>query len=288
VQCGVKLSDYHKKCPLCGTEVINPNKPETTSNTDYPDYHVINENEAAPIKRYVAGIILSIQAFVYSFVVLLIDWITGKGINWSLIPALSLSFLWFTIAYPFFRRKNTFFRLFTYDCIALIVYIMLLNYIISGNFMWARYVAVSVLLLWIIISGILLTDKIRKVFPITIYYILSTVIIVFISLSFVEQKIVILKLGLPVMISFVIISLISYFIIKSSSKGAWTMVSVLLVSSTLMCLITDATLHYNAHSSIGFTWSLIVAVVAIPLTATITAISKSNELYAVISKKLHR
>jgi len=66
------------------------------------------------------------------------------------------------------------------------------------------------------------------------------------------------------------------------------MVRVLLVSSTLMCLIIDATLHYSAHSSIGFTWSLIVAVVTIPLTATITAISKSNELYAVISKKLHR
>ncbi|MBN2878648.1 MAG: hypothetical protein JXN65_03365 [Clostridia bacterium] len=288
VQCGVKLSDYHKKCPLCGTEVINPNTYEFAANTDYPDYPVVNEGEASPVRRYMTGIILSIQAFVYSFVVLFIDWITGKGINWSLIPTLSLALLWFSVAYPFFRKKNSFFRLFTYDCIALIVYIMLLNYIISGNFIWARYVAVSVLFLWIIIAGIFLTDKIRKVFPITIYYILSTVIIVFISLSFAEQKIAILKLGLPVIISFVVISLISYFIIKSSSKGAWTMVSVLLVSSTLMCLIIDATLHYSVHSSIGFTWSLIVAVVTIPLTATITAISKSNELYAAISKKLHR
>ena len=288
VQCGVKLSDYHEKCPLCDTEVINPNKPIVRANTDYPDYQVIEKSEKKTVKHYVTGIILSLQAFIYSLVVFLIDWITGGGITWSIIPILSLTLLWVSVAYPFFRKKNTFFRLFTYDCIAVIVYILLLNYVISKNFIWSRYVAVSILFLWIIIAGIFLTDKIRKVFPIAIYYIISTVIIVFISLSFVEQKILILQLGLPIMISFFIISLISYFIIKSSSGGVLTLLTVLLVCSTLLCLIIDITLHYNANATIKLSWSLIVAVVTIPLAATLYGIKKSNELYALLSRKLHR
>ncbi|MEX1377129.1 MAG: hypothetical protein AB1Z23_06565 [Eubacteriales bacterium] len=288
VQCGVKLSDYHKKCPLCDTEVINPNKPLVRANTDYPDYHVEDAKEKKTIKHYVTGIILSLQAFVYSAVIVLIDWLTGDGITWSLIPTISLALAWFCVALPFFKKKNTFFKLFTYDSIAVIIYILLLNLIISKNVMWARYVAVSVVFLWVIIAGIFLTDRIRKVFPITIYYIISTVIMTFISLSFVEQKIVLLQIGLPIMISFFIISLLSYFIIKSSSDSALSLIAILLIAVTIQCLIVDATLHYSGSGNIGFSWSMIVSVATIPFAATLFAIKKSNELYALISKKLHR
>ena len=249
---------------------------------------MINESEKKTVKHYVTGIILSIQAIVYSLVVLLIDWLTGGGITWSLITVVSLLLLWITVAYPFFRKKNTFFRLFTYDSIAAAAYILLLNYLISQNLVWAKYVAVSILFIWIIIAGIFLTDKIRKVFPITIYYILSAVIMTFISLSFVGQKVIILQIGLPIMISFFIISLLSYFIIKSSLGGVLSMITVLLVSITIQCVIVDFVLHYNTNGVIGVSWSMIVAVVLIPAAATLFGIKKSNELYSIISKKLHR
>jgi len=288
VQCGVKLSDYHEKCPLCSTEVINPNNSVLRANTDYPDYHVVNEKESKTVKHYVTGIILSMQVFVYSVVVFLVDWLTGGGITWSIIPILSLSLVWITVAYPFFRKKNTFFRLFTCDSIAVTVYIMLLNLVISGDFMWARYVAVCILIVWVIIAGIFLTDKIRKAVPITIYYIISTVIIIFISLTFIEQRAAILQLGLPIMICFFVLSLISYFIIKASSGGILTFFTLLLISCTIQCFIIDLTFYYNMNSAFGLTWSLIVAVVAIPLAATLFGIKRSNELYALLSRKLHR
>jgi len=288
VQCGVKLSDYHGNCPLCNTEVVNPNTSLVRANTDYPDYHVVDKKEKKKVRHFVTGFILSLQAFVYAIIVVLIDWLTGEGINWSMIPVISLVLLWVTVAYPFFRKKNTFFRLFTYDSISVIIYILLLNYIISRNFIWSRYVAVSVLFLWIIIAGIFITDRIRKVLPITLYYIISSVIITFISLSFVEQKILLLQLGLPIMISFFVISLISYFIIKSSAGGALNLLIVLLLGTTLMCIIIDAIFIYNKTSSIGVSWSIIVAVVEIPLAATLFTIKKSNELYSLLSRKLHR
>ncbi len=288
VQCGVKLSDYHEKCPLCGTEVANPNNPAVRANSDYPDYHVINEDEKRPIRHYVTGIILTIQAFVYSVVVFIVDALTGGGITWSVIPILSLVLLWVTVAYPFFRKKNTFFRLFTYDSIATIIYILLLNLIISGNFLWARYVVVGIVFVWIIIAGIFLTEKIRKVFPITIYYILSAVLLSFLALAFVEQKIMILRLGLPIMISFFVISLISYFIIKSTADSILSIFTVLLVAVTLQCVIVDLSMQYNINNVFELTWSLIVIVVTIPSAATLLGIKKSNELYAAISRKLHR
>ena len=288
VQCGVKLSDYHGNCPLCNTEVVNPNTTLVRTNTDYPDYRVEDKKEKKRIRNFATGFILSLQAFVYSLIVVLLDWLTGDGINWSLIPVISLALLWVTVAYPFFRKKNTFFRLFTYDCISVIIYILLLNFLISGNFIWSRYVAVSVLFLWVIIAGIFITDRIRKVLPITIYYIISSVIITFISLSFVEQKILLLQLGLPIMISFFVISLISYFIIKSSSGGVLNLLIVLLIGTTLMCMITDVILNYYNNSSFGFSFSIIVAVVEVPLAATLFTIKKSNELYSLLSRKLHR
>ena len=288
VQCGVKLSDYHEKCPLCGTEVINPNNPVARANSDYPDYHVINESEKKPIKHYVTGMILSIQAFVYSVVVFIVDWLTGDGISWSVIPILSLALIWWSVAYPFFRRKNTFFRLFTYDSAAVIVYTIILNLFLSHNFIWSRYVAVGVLFVWIIIAGIFLTDKIRKVFPITIYYILSAVLLSFAALAFVEQKMMILRMGLPIIISFFVISLISYFLIKSTAESILSIFTVLLVAVTLLCVITDLSLQYNINNIFKLTWSLIVIVVTIPSAATLLGIKKSKELYAMISRKLHR
>ena len=37
VQCGVRLAQQEKKCPLCGTPVINPNPQETKEDHLYPD-----------------------------------------------------------------------------------------------------------------------------------------------------------------------------------------------------------------------------------------------------------
>lgn len=34
----IKVSDYHKECLLCNTEVIDPNRADFSVNTDYPDY----------------------------------------------------------------------------------------------------------------------------------------------------------------------------------------------------------------------------------------------------------
>lgn len=288
VQCGVKLSDYHKKCPLCETLVINPNNSEIKPNTDYPDYHVVNPKEEKEVKHYVTGIILSLQVFVYSLIVFVLDWLMGKGITWSLIPIASLLLVWVGVAIPFLRKKNKFFTLFTYDSIAVMIYLLTINYIISQSFIWSRYAVVGIALLWIVIAGIFISDKIRKVFPITIFYIVCSVIISFIVLLFMEQKATIFQIGIPIMVTSLVLALISYFIIMSSPGGKLSLLIVLLVDISLLCFIIDLTLYYRLHEHFGLTWSIIVNIGTIPSIATMIAVKKSGELYAVISRRLHK
>lgn len=288
VQCGVELSTYHGKCPLCKTEVINPLTTPTKINPDYPDYSTDSPEEKKRIKRYVTGIILSLQIFVYSVLNFLIDWLTGNGINWSLIPILSLALLWFSVAYPFFRKRNAFFRLFTYDCIAVILYLLALNYIISNNFIWSKYTTLSIVLLWVIIAGIFLTDRIRKVLPVTLFYVFCFVIISTITILFLDNPSSVSHIAVPIIITFFILSLISYFIIKSSYSGILVFFMVFLADISFLSLVIDLTLHNYFHSSFGVSWSVIVNAVTIPATSTIFAIKRSSELNLLISKKLHR
>ncbi|MBR4881654.1 MAG: hypothetical protein IKU19_06945 [Clostridia bacterium] len=56
VNCGVELAEYIKKCPLCSTEVINPNQPyDFTSEPPYPEYNPVPKQKISP--RLILGLI---------------------------------------------------------------------------------------------------------------------------------------------------------------------------------------------------------------------------------------
>ncbi len=56
VNCGVELAEYIKKCPLCLTEVINPNQPyDFASAPPYPEYDPMPKQKIGP--KMILGII---------------------------------------------------------------------------------------------------------------------------------------------------------------------------------------------------------------------------------------
>lgn len=288
VQCGVELSDYHKECPLCNTLVVNPTGVTYTFNTDYPDYRVISTSDVRRVKRYVTGTILSVLFFVYSVITLIIDVLVSKSVTWSLIPITSLALLWITVAYPFFRRRNSFFRLFTYSSIAVILYLLSLNYILSQDFIWSRYTTVSIMIVWVVIAGIFITDRIRKFLPVTIFYSICTVILSIAMFLFIDNRFPILNIALPIGIAFFILSFISYFVVKAASGGTLVLLIVLLVSVSILCIVIDATVYNHILGKLGLTWSIIVNAVTIPIISVLFSIKKGKELRLMISKKLHR
>ncbi|MCJ7736895.1 MAG: hypothetical protein MUQ10_06210, partial [Anaerolineae bacterium] len=177
VNCGVKLSDYHEKCPLCNTKVLNPEARIEPEMRDYPTYRQQPLTaHGNGIGHLMTGIILSALFCMYGVSMLLVGLAVRKEIHWFLIPIESLALLWFTVAYPFYRKRNTFFGLFTYDSIAVALYLLSLDFVISGGFHWAKYASVSILFVWMILSGIFLSEKIKRRLPLPVYYVLASVL----------------------------------------------------------------------------------------------------------------
>ena len=288
VECGVELSEYHKKCPLCQTEVMHPNIKSFSDNTDYPDYRASVNGQDKRARRIMTGIILSIQLFVYSVVLVFINLIISGRITWSLIPVLSMALVWFGVAWPFFKKRNTFFRLFTYDALATSLYLILLNLVISGNISWASIAVLAIVWMWMIIAGIFLTDRIRRFVPVTLYYLFSVFVLSMLTVFIIGVEPLTLYIISAIGVPALVISLVSYFIIKASKNGVIGLLQVLLAAVTVMCLLIDLILHYYLLSEIKVSWSLIVSAVTVPCLTTLYAVHKSRELKSVIARKLHR
>jgi len=288
VNCGVELSKYHKSCPLCQTEVQNPNAPEALDNTDYPNYRINTVSEKKRIRRLITGGILTIQCLVYSIISVFIDLLTSNGLGWSLIVTASFALVWFSVAYPFFRKRNTFFRLFSYDSLAIIVYLVLLNIIITQQISWSKYTSFAVMVLWVIISGIFLTDRIRRFLPITFYYIFAALIIGVGVVVLIGTQPLVLSIAFYIGFPLLLLSFLSYFAIRSSKNGVWGLISVLLGDLAILSLVTDLVTQHFLVGDLKATWSLIVCAVVVPALFMLSGIKRSTELKSLVAKKLHR
>lgn len=288
VHCGVELSDYHKECPLCKTRVINPDSINKVSIQDYPQYRTLPVTGGKRANRVSVAIILSLLLFIYAIVPIFINLLVSRNVTWSLYSLISVTLVWFCVAYPFFREKNSFFRLFTNDSLAVIIYILLLNFIISGDFLWARYVCLSIIIIWVIMSGIFIPEKIRKILPLTFYFILNAIVIsVFFALFF-DTELSIIKLLLPINIILFVLVILSYFVITSKVYDFLGLLMVILSDVTLFSIALDLLLTRFINGSSSFTWSVFVIVVTLPLISTAHAIRKSKKIRNIVSRKLHR
>lgn len=288
VNCGVELSAYHKKCPLCKTEVMQADLPQDIENTDYPDYRINTVSEKKRIRRIITGSIISIQCVVYGIISIFIDLLTSPGIGWSMIVAASLALVWFGVAYPFFRKRNTFFRLFSYDCLAVLIYLILINIIIENRISWSQYTSFALMVLWVIVSGIFLTDRIRRFLPITIYYIFAALIIGVGVVVLIGTQPLVIEIASWIGFPLLILSLASYFAIRSSKNGVWGLMSVLLSDIAILSLVTDLVTRYFLTGQLKPGWSLIVCAVMIPSVFMLSMVKRSTELRSLIAKKLHR
>ena len=288
VNCGVQLEKYAKSCPLCKTQVPKGIVDERERNIDYPDYRTPSADEAKRVNRIFIGRLLSMMFFNYAAIVLIINLSINSAVTWSLIPVLSIVLVGYGVAYPFFRKRNTFFRLYTYDSIAVIIYLLALNLIISGNIEWAKYAALSVSLAWSILAGFFITGRIRRFMPVTVFYILSAVVF-FVAFAFaINNRLSAFKLVLPVTGLILVAALLAYFIITARAGGLLGVLWVALISVSLVSLGLDAIISNYLLGHISLSWSLIVDAVTVPLFVTALTIKKSREIKAIISKKMHR
>ncbi|MBQ4561062.1 MAG: hypothetical protein IJA55_01870 [Clostridia bacterium] len=81
VNCGVELAEYIRKCPLCSTEVLNPNQPyDFNSTPPYPEYDRMPKHKVS--YKLILGIIAII--FLLPVAVCLVADLSYDGIfEWS-------------------------------------------------------------------------------------------------------------------------------------------------------------------------------------------------------------
>lgn len=287
VKCGVKLSAYHKECPLCNTEVIDPNRADISVNTDYPDYSANPTKVSKRANRMLTGFILSALLILSSVITLLVDIIVQHGITWSSIVCASIAFVWISAVYPLFRKRNTFFRLFTLECLYVIIYLLILNLLIIHYINWAWYPTVSVVITWIIVTGFYRPKKIKRYMPIVVYYLISFVV-VFVGIAvMVGSQQIATGLILPIFLVLLILSLLLYFIIKTMVSDPIGVVMTILLYIALLCLWIDVVTNRYMMDVVNPTWSLIVFASIVPLLAVGFIIKKSRELRAYIVRKMH-
>lgn len=119
VNCGVELAEYIKKCPLCSTEVMNPNQPyDFTSTPPYPEYEAIPKQKISP--KLILGIIAII--FMLPVAVCLVADLTYDGIlGWSGYVIASLFSVYTVIASALSAHKESLFLEQIFDYMALLL-----------------------------------------------------------------------------------------------------------------------------------------------------------------------
>ena len=152
VNCGVELADYIKKCPLCSTEVINPNEPyDFASETPYPEYQPVNIQKISP--KVILGIIAII--FMLPIAICVIADFSLNGIlDWSGYVVSSLFAVYTVLASSLLVHKESMILEQMFDYMAILLLIVYIETQSGGE--WLLTFAIP-LLVFIVFSTILIT-----------------------------------------------------------------------------------------------------------------------------------
>jgi len=153
VNCGVELEKTIKKCPLCGTEVKNPNYPvDTVSPKPYPPNRASLKQVDSRETALLISLILaapSIACAVMNF------FIFGRG-TWSLHVIGICGILWTIIVPPLIFRKMTKLVGIVLDASVILLYIYAFVIQFGDKTGWYKEVAVPIVVLLSVLILILM------------------------------------------------------------------------------------------------------------------------------------
>ena len=129
VHCGVELDDAARRCPLCHTPVLDPNRlREGETPPSFPQ----RREEVLPVSKKEAGLLLTAMLLSAALCCVVLNLLLGRGRAWSLYVAGAAGMLWIWFALPLFlRRMGPGLRL-TADLAAVGVYVYLISLDLGG------------------------------------------------------------------------------------------------------------------------------------------------------------
>lgn len=124
VNCGVKLSETEKSCPLCGVEVINPRQPvQEPRRRSYPD---------VPVSGYRGGyrdlvLPVALLMLIPVLITLACDWLTSGSLGWSIFVAASIGLAAVFILPPLALKRPRVLLCLFWDLLATIGFLYVLD-----------------------------------------------------------------------------------------------------------------------------------------------------------------
>ena len=153
VHCGVRLGESERKCPLCGTPALDPNEPAPA---DTPRAYPVRtpEQELKRSKRFIL-LLLALVLLLPAALCLVIDFLLGDGLSWSLYASGAMILLFITAAVPLALPKYRAYAFVTTAFISLNLYLWMVERV-SGSVGWFLPIAFPALAL----AAVLLTGMI--------------------------------------------------------------------------------------------------------------------------------
>ena len=127
--CGVKLADTEKKCPLCGTDAYHPDIVRPEVDPLYPQDFVPKRE----ISKTTIHIILLTLFIIPMLVTLYSDLYISKAITWSAYVIISLALVYIIFILPFWFKKRTPAVFVPIDFFAVLLLLHYINYATAGN-----------------------------------------------------------------------------------------------------------------------------------------------------------
>lgn len=143
VNCGVKLDDAAKKCPLCDTPVINPNIfSENRPLPAFPERIELPKNA----RTHFTAVILSLLLLLPNVVCVLTNLFLTPHKLWSLFVVASSLIFWFLFIFPFLMKKRLKYFILLMDAAATAVYIFIFYYYQTpfGGWFWRLAVPIDI------------------------------------------------------------------------------------------------------------------------------------------------
>ena len=129
IQCGVKLADTEKKCPLCQTAVFHPELTQPEAQPLYPR----EQYPAQQVSSKAVHVVLIALFLLPAVITFLCDLHAGGGVTWSgyVIGALALTYI--LIVLPFWFQKPNPVVFVPCDFAALGLYLLYINIATKGS-----------------------------------------------------------------------------------------------------------------------------------------------------------
>lgn len=120
VNCGVELDDSAKKCALCGTAVINPNKSSVQiAETPFSEQEHIPEGMKKQFIAYLVSVVFLIPNIVCFFV----NAIFRNDGFWSFYVNATSLLVWIVFVFPFFTKKLRPYLMWFVDTLGICAYV---------------------------------------------------------------------------------------------------------------------------------------------------------------------